>query len=83
MGSRLGRSEEDWRGETLGAVIYICMGTAQGNSLYSYLYLKLAKSHIFHFIYYAFSFIKSENRRCDRFCLGRGVGGQLKEGVLR
>jgi hypothetical protein len=34
MGSKRGRSEEDWTGrcESIGAVIDICMGTTQGNS---------------------------------------------------
>jgi hypothetical protein len=42
------------RGKSVGAVIHICMGTTQGNSLCSYLYLKLAKSHAFHFTCYVY-----------------------------
>jgi hypothetical protein len=34
------------------------MGTTQGNSLRSYLYLKLAKRHVSCFIFYVFFFYK-------------------------
>jgi hypothetical protein len=37
------------------------MVTTQGNSLGSYLYLKLAKHHVFCFIYYVFPSTKLEN----------------------
>jgi hypothetical protein len=47
------------------------MGTTQGNSLCSCLYLKLAKHHISHFIFYIVSSTKSENRREDQV-LSRG-----------
>jgi hypothetical protein len=66
----LGGVKRTGRGESIGAVIHICMGTTQGNSLCSYFYLKLAKHHISHFIFYVFS---SQNRRTgrqNRFCLG-------------
>jgi hypothetical protein len=63
------------RGESFGAVIHICMGTSQGNSLCSYLYLKLAKHHVSCFIYYVFSSIKPENRRVKEVLPGEGVGG--------
>jgi hypothetical protein len=32
------------RGESIGAIIYISIETSEGNSLCSYLYLKLAKT---------------------------------------
>jgi hypothetical protein len=51
MGCKLGRSEEDGR-ESTGAIIHTCMGTSQGNSLYSYFYLNVAKCHISCFIFY-------------------------------
>jgi hypothetical protein len=74
------------RGKSIGVVIHICMGTTQGNSLCSYLYLKLAKCHFSHFIFYVFSSTKSENRRQNRFwwgelapvagkVVGKGAGG--------
>jgi hypothetical protein len=40
------------------------MEISQGNSLYSYLYLKLAKMSCFSF--YLFSSAKSENRRVEQ-----------------
>jgi hypothetical protein len=49
-----------------GAVIPICMGTTQGNSLCSSLYLKLTKCHVSHFIFYVFSSTKLENRRVEQ-----------------
>jgi hypothetical protein len=45
----------------VGVVIHICIETTQGNSLCSYLYLKLAKTS--HFSFDLFSSTKSENRR--------------------
>jgi hypothetical protein len=54
------------RGESTGAVIHICMGTTQGNSLCSYLYLRLAKCHVSHFIFYIFSSTKLGNRRVEQ-----------------
>jgi hypothetical protein len=51
------------RGESIGAVIHIHMGTTQGNSLCNYLYLK---RHVLCFIYYVFSSTKSENKRTEQ-----------------
>jgi hypothetical protein len=49
-------------------------GTTQGNLLCSYLYLKLIKHHIFHFIFYVFSSTKLENRRVEQILWGiRGL----------
>jgi hypothetical protein len=36
--SGIGRNEEDWRSKLIRAIIHICMGTTQGNSLCSCLY---------------------------------------------
>jgi hypothetical protein len=49
----------------------------QGNSLGSYLYLKLAKSHVSHFIFYVFLFYKIRKQEDGR---GRssGTGGRRK-----
>jgi hypothetical protein len=80
MRSGLGRSEEDWRGESIGAAIHICMGTTQGNCLCSCLYLKLAKCHVSPFIYYnVFSSTKSENRMVEQVLLWEG--GMTRKGV--
>jgi hypothetical protein len=64
------------KGKSSGAVIQICMGTTQGNSLCSHLYLKLPKGHISHFIFYVFSPTKLENRRTEQVLprCGRGSG---------
>jgi hypothetical protein len=59
------------RGESIGAVINICIRTTQGNSLYSYVYLKLAKCHVCLFIFYVFS-----STKLNRFCRGVApIGG--------
>jgi hypothetical protein len=50
----LGGVKRTGRGESIGAVIHIYMRTTQGNSLCSYLYLKLATCHVSSFIYYVF-----------------------------
>jgi hypothetical protein len=66
------------RGESTGALIYIHMGTIQGNFPSSYLYLKLAKCHVscFIFIFYGFSSTKLENRRAEQVLPGVGVWHQ-------
>jgi hypothetical protein len=46
------------RDEPVWVVIHTCMETKQGISLYSYLYLKLAKCHVFLIIFYVFFFYK-------------------------
>jgi hypothetical protein len=53
------------RGQSIEPTIHICMGTTHGNSLCSYLYLKLEKHHVSCFIFYVFSSTKSENRRAE------------------
>jgi hypothetical protein len=66
---RSGRDEPVW------VVIHICMETTQGIFLYSYLYLKLAKCHVFLIIFYVFSSTKLENKRADQVLLeGKGEG---------
>jgi hypothetical protein len=67
MGRELGRSEEIDRDEPAGVIIYISMATTQGNSLCSYLYLKLAKMPCFSLYLLYFFFYKmggSQNRVC-------------------
>jgi hypothetical protein len=56
------------RDEPTGAVIHICMEAIQG--IYSYLYLKLAKTLCFSYLLYFFP-IKSENKSAYQF-LPRG-----------
>jgi hypothetical protein len=58
------------RDELVGVVIHICMEISHGNSLCSYLYLKLAKSSCFSF--YLFSSSKSENRRAEQILAREG-----------
>jgi hypothetical protein len=50
--SRTGRDEPVW------IIIHIGMETTQGISQYSYLYLKLAKHHVFLIIFCVFFFYK-------------------------
>jgi hypothetical protein len=63
MGRGVRRSEEVWtKDEPMWVVIHKCMDTAQGISLYSYLYRKLAKCRVF----------LQQNQRTrgqNRFCL--------------
>jgi hypothetical protein len=69
--------------ETAGAVIHICMEISQGNSLCSYLYLKLAKMSYFAIYLLSFFFYKIRGVQ-NRFCQGwgwhqwRGGGGRDK-----
>jgi hypothetical protein len=51
------------------------MEATLGISLYSYLYLKLAKCYDFFIIFYAFSSTKLENKRAEQVLSGR-VGRQ-------
>jgi hypothetical protein len=60
--------------EPIGVVIHVCVETSQGNSLCSYLYLKLVKMSFFLFIFYLFSSTKSENRRAEQVLPRRRVG---------
>jgi hypothetical protein len=60
------------RDEPFGIVIHICMETTQEISLYSYIYLKLAKHHDSLITFYDSSSTKSENRGWNRFCLEVG-----------
>jgi hypothetical protein len=67
------------RGESTGALIHICMGTTQGNSLCSCLYLKLAKCHASHFIFNinVFPSTKSENEGDWHWWEGEEVGKEV------
>jgi hypothetical protein len=60
--------------------IYKCMEAMLGISLYSYLYLKLAKRYVCLNICYVFSSTKSENKREEQVLprsggVGEGGGG--------
>jgi hypothetical protein len=71
---RTGGDEPFW------VVLHIYMETTQGISLYSYLYLKLAKNAMFLLSSYVFSSTKLEHRRgfgTDRkgWWPGKGIGG--------
>jgi hypothetical protein len=62
------------RDEPIGVVIYMCMETTQGNSLYSYVYLKLAKMPCFSYYYLCFFFYKIREQEAEQILLG-GRGG--------
>jgi hypothetical protein len=63
---RFGRNESIW------VVIHTCMKTTQRISLYSYLYLKLAK--ITHFSYYRLCFFLLQKQRRAEQVRGQGGG---------
>jgi hypothetical protein len=65
-----------WTGgdEPNGDIRQIFMETTQGNSLCSYLYLKLAKCQVPLFIFYVSSSITSENRTVEQVLQGDGCG---------
>jgi hypothetical protein len=68
------------RGESPGTARHIGMATAQGNSLSSHLYLKLAKHHVSCLIFIFYIFLL-QNRRTggqNRFC--SGCGGAIVTG---
>jgi hypothetical protein len=58
------------------------MGTTQGNSLCSYLYLKLAKCHNFIFTFLCFSSRKLENRRAEQVLPGGSAVGISERGEV-
>jgi uncharacterized membrane protein len=57
---RSGRDEPMW------GVIHMCMEAMLGISLYSYLYLKLAKILVFLIVSYVFSSTKLKNKRAEQ-----------------
>jgi hypothetical protein len=59
------------RDEPIGVAIHMCMETTQGNSLCSYIYLKVAKHHVSLFIFYVFFFYKIGEQEGGT---GSGVG---------
>jgi hypothetical protein len=57
-------------------VIYMCMETTQGISLYGYLYLKLAKMPCFsYYLSYIFFFYKIREQECGTDSAQRQGGG--------
>jgi hypothetical protein len=73
MGRGLGgvKTRED---EPIGAVMHVYMKTAQGNSLCSYLYLKLTKTSWFSFYLLCFFFYKIREQKCGTGSAGGGGG---------
>jgi hypothetical protein len=71
---RSGRSEPVW------VVIHICMETTLGISLYSYLYLKLAKCCVFLITSYVFS--STKNLREQEGGIGSGWEVEWRRGGL-
>jgi hypothetical protein len=72
MGRGLGRDEPMW------VAIHMCMEATKGTSLYSYLYLRLAKTLCFLIISCIFSSTKSQNKRAEQILQDRGWGGGRK-----
>jgi uncharacterized protein YybS (DUF2232 family) len=73
---RSGRDEPMW------VIIHICMVTTLGISLYSYLYLELAKTlSFFLIISHAFSSTKSEDKRVEQVLLRTGWEGSVSNNV--
>jgi hypothetical protein len=62
------------RDETMCVVIHMCMEAMLGISLYSYLYVKLAKRYVFLIFSYVFSSTKSKNKRVEQVLPGSGGG---------
>jgi hypothetical protein len=62
--------------EPVGVVIHTCMETTQGNFLYSYLYLKLAKMSCFSFypLWLFFYKIREQEGRISSVGAGGGTG---------
>jgi hypothetical protein len=58
------------------------MGTTQGRSLCSYLYFKLAKHYLSHFIFYIFSSTKSEIGRAKQVLFRNGGVGTSGRGLV-
>jgi hypothetical protein len=80
MGSRLGRSEENWKRQINWSCNTHIHETTQGNSLCSYLYLKLAKRHVSLFIYFGFFSYKIREHEGGTGSVGEG-GGVVEKGV--
>jgi hypothetical protein len=64
------------RNEPISAVIYMCMEAMLGISLYSYLYLKLAKTTGLSYYLFAFSSTKLEKRAEQVLPGSEGGGGE-------
>jgi hypothetical protein len=71
---RSGRDEPVW------VSIHMCMEAMLGISLYSYLYLKIAKCYVILAISYIFSSTKSVNKRTEQVLPGSRVVGKGRKG---
>jgi hypothetical protein len=69
--NRSGSSED----EPLWVSMHKYIETMLGISLYSYVYLKLAKPLCFSYYLYVFCSTKSEKKRAQQVLPGSGVGG--------
>jgi hypothetical protein len=69
------------RNEPTGVAIHICMEISQGNSMYSYLYLKLAKTSSFSFNLSCFFLL--QNQRTGEWHKSCGGGGWGTSGRRR
>jgi hypothetical protein len=71
------------RDEPIQVVIYLLMEATQGISLYSYPYLKLAKSYVFLITSYVFSSTKFEKKTEQVLPGSKGVGGRRTGGGVQ
>jgi hypothetical protein len=70
------------RDEPIGVVIHKTLETTQGNSLCSYLYLRLAKTPCFSFIFYVFFFCRIGEQEGRTGSAWGGVEWQQWEGEV-
>jgi hypothetical protein len=75
----MGRNQEvvkrSGSNEPMSVAIPKCMETMPEISLYSYLYLRLAKCYVFLIISYVFSSRKLESKRVEQVMPSSGEGG--------
>jgi hypothetical protein len=67
------------RDKPSGVIVHTNMEISQGNTLCSYLYLKL-KCHAFHFLFSLFSSTKSENKKVEQSLPREGGLAPVREG---
>jgi hypothetical protein len=82
MGRGPGSSERSGRDEPMWFAIHQYLEARLGISLYSYLYLKLAKTLYLFIISYILSSTKSENKRVEKVLPGSGSIGVGRSGTM-
>jgi hypothetical protein len=71
------------RDEPMWVAMHICMEATPGISLFSDLYLNLAKMVCLSYYFYVFSSTKSDIKRAQQVLLGSRVGGRTSRGDER